>query len=232
LAEGRKAFLDRVAGIEAGAECDRLAPLLSRLADGEATAEDMAGLRPHMRSCLSCRAALREYRGAPSRVAALLPVLAAPHLLGRLIYRVQLLVSRVHDSLLHAGELAGGQKAAAVAAATAALAGGGAATVTSLEHHRAALPARARATHERAPRPKATTTVAVKPPVGGRTATSSSGVGKRTSTAKAGAMPEPTRSKTVAAAQHEFTPSPVSGAPTRPRGTRPATSVAGGEFGP
>lgn len=37
LTEGRKAFLARVAGIEAGSECERLAPLLSKLVDGEAT---------------------------------------------------------------------------------------------------------------------------------------------------------------------------------------------------
>ncbi|MEA2442513.1 MAG: hypothetical protein QOH76_3937, partial [Thermoleophilaceae bacterium] len=62
LTEGRRSFLRRVEGIEAGAECERLAPLLSALADGEATAKDMAALRPHLRTCLSCRAALRDAR--------------------------------------------------------------------------------------------------------------------------------------------------------------------------
>src|SRR5262249_6411707 len=33
LTEGRRAFLARVAGIEAGAECARLAPLISKVAD-------------------------------------------------------------------------------------------------------------------------------------------------------------------------------------------------------
>src|SRR3954453_19782757 len=41
LAEGRRAFLKRVAGIEAGAECERLAPLISKVADGEASGEEM-----------------------------------------------------------------------------------------------------------------------------------------------------------------------------------------------
>ena len=63
----------RVDGIESGDECERLAPQLSALADGEATAEDMKALRPHLRTCLSCRAQLREFRHAPARVAALLP---------------------------------------------------------------------------------------------------------------------------------------------------------------
>ena len=37
LKEGRRAFAARLAGIEAGDECDRLAPVLSTLVDGEAT---------------------------------------------------------------------------------------------------------------------------------------------------------------------------------------------------
>src|SRR4051794_17412400 len=80
ITEGRRAFVERVRGIESGAECERLAPLLSALADGEASAEDMAALRPHLRGCLACRSTLREYRAAPARVAALAPVigLAAP----------------------------------------------------------------------------------------------------------------------------------------------------------
>jgi RNA polymerase sigma factor (sigma-70 family) len=37
LTEGRRALLERVARIEAGGECERLAPVLSALADGEAS---------------------------------------------------------------------------------------------------------------------------------------------------------------------------------------------------
>src|SRR3954451_2008973 len=76
ITEGRKAFVDRVRGIESGAECERLAPLLSALADGEASAEDMAALRPHLRGCLACRSTRREYRATPARLAALVPVAA------------------------------------------------------------------------------------------------------------------------------------------------------------
>ena len=36
-----------VSGIERGAECARYEPLLSALADGEASAEQLAVLRPH-----------------------------------------------------------------------------------------------------------------------------------------------------------------------------------------
>jgi RNA polymerase sigma factor (sigma-70 family) len=73
LTEGRLALAGRLAGIEEGAECERLAPLLSALADGEADADALARLRPHLKTCLSCRARLREYRAAPARVAAMVP---------------------------------------------------------------------------------------------------------------------------------------------------------------
>ena len=65
LTEGRRAFAERVQGIQAGAECDRLAPVLSALVDGEAGAQDLAALRPHLKTCLSCRGRLREFRAAP-----------------------------------------------------------------------------------------------------------------------------------------------------------------------
>src|SRR4051812_3907328 len=77
LSEGRRAFFARVRGIESGEECRRLAPLLSALADGEATAEGMATLRPHLRGCAACRATLRDYRQAPRQVASALGPLAA-----------------------------------------------------------------------------------------------------------------------------------------------------------
>ncbi len=76
LTEGRRSFFEQVSSIETGVECGRMAPLLSALADGEATPGDMATLRPHLRACSSCRATLKEYRSVPARVAALFPPLA------------------------------------------------------------------------------------------------------------------------------------------------------------
>ena len=73
LTEGRRALSVRLAGIEGGVECAAFAPLLSALVDGEASAEQLARLRPHMKTCLSCRARLKEFRAAPARVAALVP---------------------------------------------------------------------------------------------------------------------------------------------------------------
>src|SRR3954469_23461900 len=74
LAEGRKSFLARYAGIEEGDECRRWAPVLSAMVDGEATAEQLLQLRPHLRNCAACRAALRELRGSNAPLAALFPV--------------------------------------------------------------------------------------------------------------------------------------------------------------
>ncbi len=135
LAEGRRAFLKRVNGIESGDECDRLAPQLSALADGEATAEDMKALRPHLRTCLSCRARLREFRGAPARVAALMPpaALAATSDMGSpLRAGLESLAAGLSERVGQGVELVSGSKVAAVAASAAIVAGGGAATVNEL----------------------------------------------------------------------------------------------------
>lgn len=146
LTEGRRSFLRRVERIETGAECERLAPLLSALADGEATARDMAVLRPHLRSCLSCRAALRDAREVPARVAALAPIglLAGTHggsggggalrsAFEWLNERLASLALRGQDLL----ETASSHKLAAAAASAAALGGGGIATVevSGSQHH-------------------------------------------------------------------------------------------------
>jgi RNA polymerase sigma factor (sigma-70 family) len=144
LTEGRQAFLRRVSGIERGAECGRYEPLLSALADGEATPEQLAILRPHMRTCLSCRARLREFRAAPERVAALVPpaaLLASDgggplrNLVESIVGATQTKSAMVGDRLSAAAELATGQKLAAVAASAAALAGSGTA-IDEFANHR------------------------------------------------------------------------------------------------
>jgi RNA polymerase sigma factor (sigma-70 family) len=178
LTEGRRAFLRRVSGIQRGAECARYEPLLSALADGEASAEDLATLRPHMQTCLSCRAALREFRAAPERVAGVLPpaVLVAADgggslrsvleaSLGSAQQKIesamgvaQSKAAAMGDRLHAAAELATGQKVAAMAASAAALAGGGTA-IDELANHSAP----PRAAHVRAEEPAGTPTEA--PPV-------------------------------------------------------------------
>jgi hypothetical protein len=141
LTEGRQAFLRRVSGIERGVECARYEPLLSALADGEASAEQLAILRPHMRTCLSCRARLREFRATPERVAALVPptALVAADGGGPLRSLVES-VAGLGDRFHGAAELAGGQKIAAVAASAAALAGGGTAIDEFANHQGPPLP--------------------------------------------------------------------------------------------
>lgn len=125
LTEGRRAFARRLERIESGAECERLAPLLSRLADGEADAADMTRLRPHLRNCLACRATLKTYRATPARAAALVPpVLAAVSLPGG-----GGILARLGDLF----GLASANKAVAVAASAVAVAGGGAATYRSVD---------------------------------------------------------------------------------------------------
>jgi hypothetical protein len=155
LTEGRRAFLPRVSGIERGAECARYEPVLSTLADGEASAEDLALLRPHMRTCLSCRAALREFRALPERVASVVPAAAlvasdgggplrslaesafatAQQMLESALGAAQSKAATLGERAHAAGELAAGQKVAAVAASAAALAGGGAAIDQLANHH-------------------------------------------------------------------------------------------------
>lgn len=152
VTEGRRALLARLGAIESGAECDRWLPVLSAMADGEATAADLAAVRPHLRSCAACRATLRDCRAAPSHIAALvpvglLPVAAAPagSLLGQvevalhgLAERATLLAARLQGGF----EALPGGKLAAVAASTAALAGGGAALQHASHERPAAAPTR------------------------------------------------------------------------------------------
>lgn len=74
LAEGRRTFLARYAGIESGEECQRWAPVLSAIVDGEATSKQLLEVRPHTRNCPACRATLRELSEADSALRVVLPV--------------------------------------------------------------------------------------------------------------------------------------------------------------
>jgi RNA polymerase sigma factor (sigma-70 family) len=81
ITEGRARFLKVYAEIEAGEECDRVAPTLAALVGGTASAEALLELRPHLRHCATCRATVRELHATRlGRLAALwpLPALVAP----------------------------------------------------------------------------------------------------------------------------------------------------------
>jgi hypothetical protein len=176
LAEGRKSFLQRYAGIESGAECDRWAGVLSAMVDGEASAADLVDVRPHLRNCPACRATVRELRRASVPLAAVFPaaglvltdgsVEQAGGLLGRL---AEWVLTSAHEravgSVMRAQavlDTATAGKMAAVAASAAALAGGGAAamhdaTDAATPVPRAAAAKRAPAQHARPSAPAART---------------------------------------------------------------------------
>jgi RNA polymerase sigma factor (sigma-70 family) len=73
LAEGRKSFLARYAGIEAGAECERLGPALSAFVDGEADARAVVEVRNHLRGCGGCRAVVRGLHETAEPLSVVLP---------------------------------------------------------------------------------------------------------------------------------------------------------------
>jgi RNA polymerase sigma factor (sigma-70 family) len=134
VTEGRRSFLDRVADIASGAECRRWEPVLSALVDGEASAQQLAGVRPHLRHCPACRAHVRALHDSNRAVAALLPVplvAAAPDAGGGLLARVYETLTGLQDRFaLSATKLQMGTEASlsakvAVAAAGAAMIGGG-----------------------------------------------------------------------------------------------------------
>lgn len=145
LYEGRRAFLRRYAGIEAGEACARWEPLLSALVDGEASPDELAALRGHLRSCSACRAVVRELHRAATPLSVVFPagaVLAAgagAEPAGQVFVNVfggvttwlgeRAASSVVRAQILVDGVLSSAGKATAVAAASAAVAGGGAVAV-------------------------------------------------------------------------------------------------------
>jgi putative zinc finger protein len=139
LAEGRKSFLERYAGIESGRECERLAPALSAFVDGEADAGQALDLRMHLRQCLACRAAVRGLHDAARPLTVVFPA-SGLVVAGGGAEQAHGLFVRVYETLtMHAHERAANSflraqaivdtvtasKMAAAAASAAALAGGG-----------------------------------------------------------------------------------------------------------
>ncbi|MFL5816754.1 MAG: sigma-70 family RNA polymerase sigma factor [Conexibacter sp.] len=223
ITEGRRALLERLGAIESGAECARWLPLLSTLADGEATAQELAELRPHLRSCSGCRATLRDVHAVPGQVAMLVPpavVDAAMHgssgsltghvgvALHAVAERATILAARVHGAF----EALPGAKLAAVAASTAAIAGGGVALEQATTHDRPA-----------AHGPADTTAAAV---------AALTGAGRLTTVAlpRVPATATVHRARRETAPHSEFTPEPSSPSeftpPAAPRAEFPAAQAA------
>jgi hypothetical protein len=62
ITEGRKRFLNVFGEIESGEACETYSEVLSALAAGAATSAQVVSIRPHLRHCAACRAAVREMR--------------------------------------------------------------------------------------------------------------------------------------------------------------------------
>lgn len=143
VAEGRRAFLERYAGIESGEECLRWRPVISAMVDGEATREQILELRPHLRNCPGCRATLKALQDSHEPLTAILPVPlmmidagTGDHVSNLLMRIYECVAGGLHERAVHsvtkvqmALEAATTGKVAAVAASAAAAAGGGLAAV-------------------------------------------------------------------------------------------------------
>ena len=77
LTEGRRMYRGLLGRIESGAECRRVAPLISLLVDQEIGDSDRADVELHLKNCVNCRATRREFALAPQQLASAFPVAAA-----------------------------------------------------------------------------------------------------------------------------------------------------------
>jgi RNA polymerase sigma factor (sigma-70 family) len=141
IAEGRRAFMERYAGIEDGAECERWLPLLAAIVDGEASPDQLLEVRPHLRNCPGCRATVRAMHSTAAPLTALFPFALAPMAAahvhepasGALVRLYEALTGGIHERAASAAlkvqtavEAASAGKLAAIAASAAAIAGGSA----------------------------------------------------------------------------------------------------------
>jgi len=147
ITEGRRRFLERYAGIEAGDECRRWMPVLAAIADGEATPEQLLDVRPHLRNCPACRSTVRAMRESSRPLAVVLPAAALTTAVGGGGAAPGFLV-RLYESLttaIHERAVAGAVKFQAAldtvasgkvtaAAVTAAAAAGGGLALSSSAH--------------------------------------------------------------------------------------------------
>jgi RNA polymerase sigma factor (sigma-70 family) len=237
ITEGRRSFLARYASIESGAECDRWAPMVSAMADGEASREQIAKARPHLRNCPACRALARDARRQTAMLRAVFPLAAmaaAPRSgaradAGNLFIRLyEAIAGGVHDraaaSVLKAQALldaTSAGKVAAAAASAAALAGGGLAVVDHAVHQQGARPAHGarHASHRRAPRGIAPTA-----------AQAAAGLAQARPRGEAGGRSVSRRAATQVESEFSL-PASAAPAPPPPQ-TSSASDQASGEFGP
>jgi RNA polymerase sigma factor (sigma-70 family) len=72
ITEGRRRFIAVFEGIETGQECERFVPIVEALALRSATPAQLLAIRPHLRHCVACRAAVRDLHLSRLRRASLL----------------------------------------------------------------------------------------------------------------------------------------------------------------
>jgi hypothetical protein len=112
ITEGRRRFLRAYEDIASGAECDRFAPIVEALSEGSATSAQVLRIRPHLRHCTACRAAVRDLHLSRLRRASLFwPIFAMAEPLGRLgavRHDVAALFHRAQASDLAAGSALAG----------------------------------------------------------------------------------------------------------------------------
>ena len=74
ITEGRRRFMKVFAAIESGEACEQYVATIAALAGGTASSADVIEIRPHLRHCSACRAAVRRLHvPAGTRVKLLLP---------------------------------------------------------------------------------------------------------------------------------------------------------------
>jgi len=233
LTEGRRRFLECFGRLVTGEACGDMAPLLSAAADGEATKDEERRLAVHLRSCGSCRAALRGYRAAPGRLAELVP----PGLLLPLVQQASWW-SRLGEwvsggtgdragalawKLQQSAEALGAQKATAVVASSAALAGGAAVHAHAPLHAHHGIEARARAAVSAAAAQPAPAAAPVPAPPPAPAPAAESAPAAAGDAARAGSQLEP---------GGEFAPGGApAAAPAAAQASAAAVRYGGGEFG-
>jgi RNA polymerase sigma factor (sigma-70 family) len=240
LTQGRRRFLQCFGEIAAGAACGRYQAALSAASDGQADADDERRLRAHLAACPGCRAALRQYRTAPARLAELLPpavVLPALDRPGTWSRLADWLAATVGERAaavglkVHQGaEVMSAQKTAAVVASTAAIAGGGVAVkhADPRDADRAARSEQAAAT---TPAPSTPAPEAPVPP-------SEPAADPEPAPAPAPAPPDQAKQPAEFGFEHAEAPAPSAPAPASraefagPGGGPQAAAGGGGEFGP
>ncbi len=126
LAEGRDRFRALLSSSEDGSRCRDLGPLLSAFCDGEASPDDAAKVREHLRACARCRSTMRAYRAAPRIAVALAPAFPPS----------RSLLERAHEQLTGLASrlpgIGGGADATTQVAAAGGAGGGGVAALAKL----------------------------------------------------------------------------------------------------